>query len=172
MKRILRSVLLSTAFVFALAGCSQSSPSAPKTLSDTGKSEESGSKTQSESGNTQSPSAPADSTASFEPADGSGDPVVYFTSDITPEGLVAVYNKLGWAPNGKVAVKLSTGEPPASNYLRPELIKDLVQSVNGTIVECNTAYGGSRAQNAMHYQVAKDHGFTDIADFKILDEDG
>lgn len=98
--------------------------------------------------------------------------VVYFTSDITPEGLMAVYEKLGWNPTGKVAVKLSTGEPPASNYLRPELIKDLVQSVNGTIVECNTAYGGSRAQTAMHYQVAKDHGFTDIADFQILDEDG
>lgn len=101
-----------------------------------------------------------------------GAPVVYFTSDITPEGLTAVYEKLGWTPTGKVAVKLSTGEPPASNYLRPELIKDVVQSVNGTIVECNTAYGGSRAQTAMHYQVAKDHGFTDIADFQILDEDG
>lgn len=99
-------------------------------------------------------------------------PVVYFTSEITPEGLTAVYEKLGWNPTGKVAVKLSTGEPPASNYLRPELIKDVVQSVNGTIVECNTAYGGSRAQSAMHYQVAKDHGFTDIADFQILDEDG
>lgn len=102
----------------------------------------------------------------------SDSPVVYFTSDISPEGLVAVYEKLGWNPTGKVAVKLSTGEPPASNYLRPELIKDLVQSVNGTIVECNTAYGGSRSQAAMHYQVAKDHGFTDIADFQILDEDG
>ena len=99
-------------------------------------------------------------------------PVVYFTSDITPESLVEVYEKLGWNAEGKVAVKLSTGEPPASNYIRPELIKDLVQSVNGTIVECNTAYGGSRASNALHYQVAKDHGFTDIADFKILDEDG
>lgn len=98
--------------------------------------------------------------------------VVYFTSAITPEGLMAVYEKLGWNPTGKVAVKLSTGEPPASNYLRPELIKDLVQSVNGTIVECNTAYGGSRAQTAMHYQVAKDHGFTDIADFQIQDENG
>ena len=98
--------------------------------------------------------------------------IVYFTSDITPEGLVAVYEKLGWKPEGKVAVKLSTGEPPASNYLRPELIKDLVQSVSGTIVECNTAYGGSRAQTEMHYQVAKDHGFTDIADFQIQDENG
>lgn len=99
-------------------------------------------------------------------------PIVYFTSNITPEGLVAVYEKLGWNPTGKVAVKLSTGEPPASNYLRPELIKELVQSIKGTIVECNTAYGGSRAQTAMHYQVAKDHGFTDIADFQILDENG
>lgn len=102
----------------------------------------------------------------------SASPIVYFTSDISPEGLAAVYEKLGWNPTGKVAVKLSTGEPPASNYLRPELIKDLVQAVDGTIVECNTAYGGSRSQTAMHYQVAKDHGFTDIADFQILDEDG
>ena len=70
-------------------------------------------------------------------------PKVYFTSDISPEGLMAVYEALGAELNGKVAVKISTGEPPASNYLRPELIKDLVQSVNGTIVECNTAYGGS-----------------------------
>jgi Uncharacterized Fe-S center protein len=69
-------------------------------------------------------------------------------------------------------VKLSTGEPPNSNYLKPELIKDLVQSVNGTIVECNTAYGGSRSETAMHMQVAKDHGFTDIATVDILDTDG
>lgn len=99
-------------------------------------------------------------------------PAVYFTSDISPEGLLAVYESLGWRSTGKVAVKLSTGEPPASNYLRPELIADLVQSVDGTIVECNAAYGGSRAQTAMHYQVAEDHGFTEIADFQILDEDG
>lgn len=70
-------------------------------------------------------------------------PVVYYISDITPEALMEIYDALEWTPTGRVAVKLSTGEPPASNYLRPELIKDLVQSVNGTIVECNTAYGGS-----------------------------
>ena len=99
-------------------------------------------------------------------------PVVYFTSDISPEGLVAVYQALNWEPSGKVAVKLSTGEPPASNYLRPELIKDLVQLLDATIVECNTAYGGSRAATAEHYQVAEDHGYTDIADFQILDEYG
>ena len=113
-----------------------------------------------------------DETHSDPSAGKTGTPTVYFTSDISPEGLLAIYEALGWEPTGEVAVKLSTGEPPASNYLRPELIKDLVQSVNGTIVECNTAYFGSRAQTAMHYQVAKDHGFTDIADFQILDENG
>ena len=100
------------------------------------------------------------------------DPQVFMTTDISPEGLMAVYEALNWTPSGKVAVKLSTGEPPASNYLRPELIKDVVQAVNGTIVECNTAYGGQRASTAMHYQVAKDHGFNDIADVVILDENG
>lgn len=99
-------------------------------------------------------------------------PVVYFTSDISPEALVKIYNALDFSPTGKVAVKISTGEPPASNYLRPELIKDLVQLVNGTIVECNTAYGGSRSSSAMHKQVAKDHGFTDIAPFDLMDEEG
>lgn len=99
-------------------------------------------------------------------------PIVYMTTDISPEGLMAVYEALGWEATGNVAVKLSTGEPPASNYLRPELIKDLVQSVEGTIVECNTAYGGSRASTAMHMQVAEDHGFTAIADVDIQDADG
>lgn len=98
--------------------------------------------------------------------------VVYFTSDISPAGLMKVYEQLNWTPEGRVAVKLSTGEPPASNYLDPELIKDLVQLVNGTIVECNTAYGGSRAETAMHRQVAEDHGFTAIAEVDIMDADG
>lgn len=105
-----------------------------------------------------------------ENEEGSG---VYMTTEITPEALLAVYDALGVKVSGEnIAVKLSTGEPPASNYLDPELIKDLVQSVNGTIVECNTAYGGSRSETAMHYQVAKDHGFMDIADLVIMDEDG
>ncbi len=98
--------------------------------------------------------------------------VVYFTSDITAEGLVKIYEALNWTPSGNVAVKISTGEPPASNYLRPELIGDLVQLLDGTIVECNTAYGGSRSSSAMHKQVAADHGFTAIAPFDLLDEDG
>ena len=85
---------------------------------------------------------------------------------------MAVYEALEWEPTGSVAIKLSTGEPPASNYLEPDLIQELVQSVDGTIVECNTAYGGSRTETAMHMQVAEDHGFTAIADVDILDADG
>ncbi|MCD8090448.1 MAG: DUF362 domain-containing protein [Clostridiales bacterium] len=98
--------------------------------------------------------------------------VVYFTSDISPDGLMAVYNQLGFEPEGNVAIKLSTGEAGNTHYLDPNLIKDLVQSVDGTIVECNTAYGGSRAETAMHRQVAEDHGFTAIADVDIMDEEG
>ncbi len=116
-----------------------------------------------------------ESSAGNETAEGdvtADAPVVYFTSDITAEGLVKIYETLGWTPEGKVAVKISTGEPPASNYLRPELIGDLVKEVDGTIVECNTAYGGSRSSSAMHKQVAEDHGFTKIADFDLMDEEG
>ena len=105
-------------------------------------------------------------------ADEPAKPVVYFTDDISPDGLVKIYEALNWKPAGPVAVKLSTGEPPASNYLRPELIADLVHKVDGTIVECNTAYAGNRAATAEHYQVAEDHGFTGIANFQILDEYG
>ena len=120
---------------------------------------------------------PTDSGNDSTPSDGQTDsdsdvPTVYMTTDISPEGMLAVFEALGWTPDGRVAVKLSTGEPPASNYLRPGLIKDVVDAVNGTIVECNTAYGGSRSETAMHYQVAEDHGFTEIADFQILDENG
>jgi uncharacterized Fe-S center protein len=97
---------------------------------------------------------------------------VYFTEDISSAGLMQVYAALDAEPSGKVAVKLSTGEPPASNYLRPDLIKELVQSVDGTIVECNTAYGGRRGSTQFHLQVAKDHGFTDIAAVDILDAEG
>lgn len=98
--------------------------------------------------------------------------VVYMTKDISPEGLMAVYKKLNWNASGKTAVKVSTGEPPASNYLDPNLIKNLVQYVDGTIVECNTAYGGDRSSTALHRQVAKDHGFTQIAELDIMDSSG
>jgi len=99
--------------------------------------------------------------------------IVYMTNDITAEGLDKVYQALNVAPSGKVAIKLSTGEAGNPNHLDPNLIKNLVQSVDGTIVECNTAYSGSkRAETEMHMQVAKDHGFTEIADVDIMDRDG
>ncbi len=98
-------------------------------------------------------------------------PVVYMTTDISSDGLMTIYQALAASPSGKIAVKLSTGEP-GSNYLRTDLIGELVQTLEGTIVECNTAYGGSRANTAMHYQVAEDHGYTAIADVDIMDEDG
>ena len=99
-------------------------------------------------------------------------PVVYMTNEISAESLMAVYEALGASPSGRIAVKLSTGEP-GSNYLRTDLIGDLVMSLDTpTIVECNTAYGGSRSNTAMHYQVAEDHGYTAIADVDIMDENG
>lgn len=98
-------------------------------------------------------------------------PVVYMTTDLSSQGLMDIYQALSASPSGKIAVKLSTGEP-GSNYLRTELIGELVESLEGTIVECNTAYGGSRANTAMHYQVAEEHGYTAIADVDIMDEEG
>lgn len=110
--------------------------------------------------------------AGNQPSDEENVSTVYMTTEITPEGLMNAYQALGVELTGEnTAVKLSTGEP-GSNYLDPDLIKDLVQYMNGTIVECNTAYEGSRTETQMHYQVAEDHGFTDIADFVIMDEDG
>jgi uncharacterized protein len=98
--------------------------------------------------------------------------VVYMTKQITPAGIQAIYKALGRTLTGKVAVKLSTGEPGGSHYLAPALIKDLIQSVNGTIVECNTAYPGQRATTEKHKQVAIDHGFAAIAPVDIMDENG
>ena len=99
--------------------------------------------------------------------------IVYMTNDISSESLLRIYETLDVHPEGNVAVKLSTGEAGNPNYLDPMLIKDLVESVDGTIIECNTAYSGSkRADTAMHRQVAKEHGFSDIADVDIMDEFG
>ena len=92
--------------------------------------------------------------------------------EITPENLVKIYKALGREATGKVAVKLSTGEPGGHNFLQPALIKDLVQLVDGTIVECNTAYGGGRSDTQKHLQAAEDHGFTAIAPVDIMDAEG
>lgn len=151
------AVFLSVSLMVVLAACGNTSPQTPAGSSGT-----------AESQDVTYNVAEEDSTSQEEISSS----VVYFTSDISPEGLMAVYEALEWEPTGSVAIKLSTGEPPASNYLEPDLIQELVQSVDGTIVECNTAYGGSRTETAMHMQVAEDHGFTAIADVDILDADG
>jgi len=99
-------------------------------------------------------------------------PKVYLIKEITPENLVKVYEALGRKAEGKVAVKLSTGEPGGHNFLQPALIAPLVKKVNGTIVECNTAYGGGRANTEAHLKAAADHGFTAIAEVDIMDANG
>ena len=97
---------------------------------------------------------------------------VYFTKEISPESLVKIYEVLGVEPNGNVAVKISTGESSKSNQLSPELIKDLVQKVNGTLVECNTAYGGNRGDSESHRKAIKERGYDKIAPVDIMDEEG
>lgn len=97
---------------------------------------------------------------------------VYFIREITPENLVRIYDALERPATGRVAVKLSTGEPGGHHFLQPALIAQLVQKVNGTIVECNTAYGGGRAATADHLKAAEAHGFTAIASVDIMDADG
>ena len=99
-------------------------------------------------------------------------PAVYFIEEITPENLVRIYEALGRKAEGRVAVKVSTGEPGGHNFLQPALIADLVHKVGGTIVECNTAYGGGRSDTENHLKAAANHGFTSIADVDIMDADG
>lgn len=97
---------------------------------------------------------------------------VYMTKDISAEGLMAIYEALDRKATGKVAVKISSGEPGGHYFLSPKLIAPLVQSVNGTIVECNTAYGGGRCDTESHRHVVEKHGFTKIATVDIMDADG
>ncbi len=97
---------------------------------------------------------------------------VYFIEEISPESLLKIYEALGVKAEGNVAVKISTGEAGGHNYLKPELIGTLVQAVNGTIVECNTAYAGQRMKTEDHLKVIEDHGFTKIAKVDIMDSEG
>ena len=95
---------------------------------------------------------------------------VYFTKEITPESLVKIYKALGVEAKGRVAVKISTGEGGNTHYLKPTLIRNLVDEVNGTIVECCTAYGGSRQDPQKHWETIHDHGFDSIFAVDIMDE--
>ncbi|GEA16260.1 hypothetical protein E308F_25040 [Moorella sp. E308F] len=163
MKRGIYIILLSAILLFFLiTGCGTNFIDSPDK-----------SASESKTSQTASNNAANESQAGTDKDEARGEtPKVYMTTDISPKGLMAIYKALGREATGKVAVKIHTGEPGGTNFLSPDLIKDLVQYVNGTIVECNTAYGGSRASTAMHLQVAKDHGFTAIADVDIMDADG
>ncbi|MDO5112727.1 MAG: DUF362 domain-containing protein [Clostridia bacterium] len=97
---------------------------------------------------------------------------VYFTKEISPEALQKLYRALGAPLHGKIAVKLSTGEPGGHNFLQPSLIAPLVKDVNGVIVECNTAYEGRRNTSEAHHEAIKAHGFAAIAPCDIMDEEG
>jgi len=96
--------------------------------------------------------------------------VVYFTKEIAPESLIRIYKALGIPLKGKIAVKISTGEPGGHNFLQPVLIGPLMKKLTGTIVECNTAYEGKRFSSADHWQAIRDHGFSEIAPCDIMDE--
>jgi len=98
--------------------------------------------------------------------------VVYMTHEISPAAIIKLYQALGREAKGKVAIKISTGEPGGHNFLQPSLIKDFVELTGGTIVECNTAYVGKRFTTADHLKAAEDHGFTAIAPVDIMDSEG
>ena len=97
---------------------------------------------------------------------------VYFTREITPESVVKMYETLGVKLPGKVAVKLHSGEKGNQNYIRPEFVKAIVEHVNGTVVECNTAYEGARNATQKHKELIKEHGWTKYFDVDIMDAEG
>lgn len=97
---------------------------------------------------------------------------VYMTKEISPEALVRIYKALGVKAHGHVAIKISSGEMGGNNYLKPTLIRNLVDNVNGTLVECCTAYGGSRQDKSKHWETIHAHGFDSIAAVDLMDEYG
>ena len=97
---------------------------------------------------------------------------VYFVKEINADNLIKIYEALGVTLDGKVGVKVSTGERGAKGYLKADLIGPLVKKLNGTIIECNTAYPGARNTVEEHLEVAREHGFTSFADVDIMDATG
>ena len=97
---------------------------------------------------------------------------VYFTKEITPESVVKMYETLGVNLPGKVAVKLHSGEEGNQNYIRPQFVKAIVHKVNGTVVECNTAYEGARNSTEKHKKLINDHGWNKYFDVDIMDAEG
>ncbi len=97
---------------------------------------------------------------------------VYFTKEITPESVVKMYETLGVNLPGKVAVKLHSGEQGNQNYLRPEFVKPIVEKLNGTVVECNTAYEGARNSTEKHKKLIEEHGWSKYFNVDLMDEEG
>ncbi len=97
---------------------------------------------------------------------------VYFCRKITPESIVKMYNALGVKLNGKVAVKLHSGEEGNQNYIKPEMVKEIVNYVHGTVVECNTAYEGERNTTDKHKKLLEGHGWTKYFDVDLMDAEG
>ena len=97
---------------------------------------------------------------------------VYFTRELTPESLIKVYRALGKELSGNVAVKLHSGERGNQNYLRPDFLRPLVEDVGGTVVECNTAYGGARNSTKKHVKLIESHGWNKFFKFDLLDAEG
>ena len=149
----------------ALGGLAACSPAATPTTSSAASSSQ-----QSESS---SAAAQSSSSAASRAAGAATASTVYFARAVDSAALQAVFKAVGQSITGnRIGVKLSSGEPGGNHFLQPALIEGLVHQVNGTIVECNTAYSGGRSSTEAHYQVAAAHGFTDIADFQIMDEEG
>lgn len=97
---------------------------------------------------------------------------VYFTKEITPESVIKMYETLGVELPGKTAVKLHSGEKGNQNYIRPEFVRAIVEKVNGTVVECNTAYEGARNTTERHKKLMEEHGWSKYFDVDILDAEG
>ena len=97
---------------------------------------------------------------------------VYFIKDITPENIIKAYEALGKELPGKVAVKMHSGEKGNQNYLRPEFVKDMVNYVHGTVVECNTAYAGARNSTEKHRELIKEHEWEKYFPFDLMDAEG
>ena len=97
---------------------------------------------------------------------------VYFIKEITPENIIKAYNAVGKKLEGNVAVKMHSGEKGNKNYLRPEFIKDVINYVNGTVVECNTAYEGARNSTEKHLELIKEHEWEKYFPFDLLDREG
>ena len=97
---------------------------------------------------------------------------VYFTRDISPEGIITLYEKLGIKLPGKVAVKLHSGEDGNQNYVKPEFVKPIIDHLNATVVECNTAYAGQRNSTRKHLKLLEKHGWNKYFDVDLMDAEG